>query len=200
MSFAALGAAEVLTVHPGHHQARELLGDATVLVGRPVDDPAWPWPEACLSYANPVLAEVLLAAGHLLGRPALVTEGSALLGWLLEQQTRDGHLSVVPVGGWGRADHAPGFDQQPIEVAALADACARAFRITADDRWRAAVQLAAQWFLGANDASTSLYDEVSGGGCDGLEPGGRNDNQGAESTLALISTWQQAHALAPAVR
>jgi hypothetical protein len=33
---------------------------------------------------------------------------------------------------------------------------------------------------------------VSGGGYDGLERLGRNENQGAESTLALLSTFQLA--------
>jgi hypothetical protein len=41
-----------------------------------------------------------------------------------------------------------------------------------------------------------MYDDTSGGGCDGLERGGRNENQGAESTLALLSTLQQARRLA----
>ena len=40
--------------------------------------------------------------------------------------------------------------------------------------------------------SRSLVDEASGGGYDGLMPGGRNENEGAESTLALLSTRQQA--------
>jgi hypothetical protein len=62
------------------------------------------------------------------------------------------------------------------------------------------VSRAAEWFLGANDAGTPLYDPVSGGGCDGLERDGRNENQGAESTLALMSTLQQARARLPARR
>jgi hypothetical protein len=37
-----------------------------------------------------------------------------------------------------------------------------------------------------------MYDEVSGGGFDGLESHGVNINQGAESTLALVSTMQRA--------
>lgn len=36
-----------------------------------------------------------------------------------------------------------------------------------------------------------LFDERTGGGCDGLGPEGRNRNQGAESTLAMISVLQQ---------
>ena len=47
------------------------------------------------------------------------------------------------------------------------------------------------WFLGDNDVRVAMFDPVTGGGYDGLEPGGHNDNQGAESTLALVSTLQQ---------
>ena len=86
----------------------------------------------------------------------------------------------------------PGFDQQPIEVAAIADACARPHRITADPRWLTGVDLAWRWFLGENDTVTAMFDPVTGGGYDGLERTGRNDNQGAESTLAMLSTAQQA--------
>jgi len=37
-----------------------------------------------------------------------------------------------------------------------------------------------------------MFDPVTGGGYDGLERAGRNDNQGAEPTLAMLSTAQQA--------
>jgi hypothetical protein len=42
-----------------------------------------------------------------------------------------------------------------------------------------------------HDQGTPLYDLLSGGGYDGLERRGRNENQGAESTLAALSTLQQ---------
>ena len=41
-------------------------------------------------------------------------------------ETLGDHLSVTPVAGWGPGEPRPGFDQQPIEAAAIADACARA--------------------------------------------------------------------------
>lgn len=192
MAFAALGAADVLDVLPDHQVARDLLADAARLLGRPSAGNGWIWPEPRLTYANAALPEVLLAAGAALDDPALVADGLRLLSWLLELQTLDGRLSVVPVGGRGPSDTTPGFDQQPIEVAALADACARAFAVTGESRWQDAIELAASWFLGANDTATLLYDAASGGGCDGLEVDGRNENQGAESTLALVSTLQQA--------
>ncbi len=52
------------------------------------------------------------------------SDGLTLLRWLLGRETIDDHLSPTPVGGAGPDDPGPGFDQQPIEVAAIADACA----------------------------------------------------------------------------
>lgn len=196
MAFAGLGAAEVLRTLPQHPEARGLLAAAAGRAGAPSYDEVWPWPEGRLTYANAVLPEVLLAAGAALDRPLLVADGLLLLDWLLDLQTRDGHLSVVPVAGHGPADELGDFDQQPIEVSSLADACARAFDLTGDPRWRHGVELAASWFMGSNDSGTALFDAGSGGGCDGLERDGRNDNQGAESTLALLSTLQHARSLA----
>lgn len=190
MAFASLGAAEVLAVEPRHRRATELLADAVVTIGSVSDDPVWPWPEERLSYANAALPEALIAAGHALDRPEVLGDGLQLLRWLLDRQTVDGHLSPVPVGGAGRDDRAPAFDQQPIEVAALADACARAESVTGDAEWRHGVELAIAWFAGDNDIGAQMSDPVSGGGFDGLTPDGPNLNQGAESTLALISTMQ----------
>ena len=81
-------------------------------------------------------------------------------------------------------DARPGFDQQPIEVSALADAAARAWALTGDLGWVACVEACVAWFAGDNDTGVELYDPVTGGGYDGLEWAGRNANQGAESTLA----------------
>jgi len=189
-AFAALGAAEVLAVEPGHDTARNLLADAAKLIGPPSGDPAWPWPEDRLGYANAALAEVQIAAGHLLRDDRLLDDGLAMLAWLLARETADGHLSPTPVGGRGPGRRRPGFDQQPIEAAAMADACARAFDVTCDERWAAGVSRAVGWFLGENDIGIPLADERTGGCCDGLERDGRNENQGAESTLALITALQ----------
>jgi hypothetical protein len=192
MAFAALGAAEVVARDPGHRRATELLVDAVAAIGTPADDPAWPWPEPRLTYANASIAEALIAAGQALARPEVLAHGLDLLGWLLDRETVDGHLSPTPVGGSGPGD-APGhFDQQPIEVAAMADACARALALTGDDRWRHGRDLAVGWFAGVNDGGVVMWDAATGGGYDGLTAIGANLNQGAESTLALISTLQHA--------
>lgn len=195
MAFAALGAYEVLAVRPGHRLAIDLLTAAVEVVGNGATDGAWPWPEPRLSYANAVLPDSMIAAGVALGRQGVVDDGLNLLAWLLDHETNDGHLSVTPVGGSGPGDPRPAFDQQPIEIAALADACARAAAHVKDDRWSDGIDGAVAWFHGDNDAHTLMFDPESGGGYDGLGPFGPNLNEGTESTLALISTLQHGYLL-----
>ena len=198
MAFAALGAAEVVAVHPSHRRAIALLTDAAEVVGRARVDEAWPWPEPQLTYANAVLPDAMLATGAALHRDDLIDDGLRLLDWLFVHQTSAGHLSVVPVGGAGPGDRAPRFDQQPIEASTLADASVRAAAMTGDPIWIDRLQLAVAWFLGDNDAAAPMFDLATGGGYDGLESDGANVNEGCESTLALISTLQHAQRLAAA--
>ena len=200
MAFATLGAAEILQVHPSHAGARALIVDAVATIGRPAARETWPWPEPRLAYANAVLPEALLAAGVATADDALLATGLDQLDWLLDVQTFDDHLSLTPVGGWAPGEARPGFDQQPIEAAAIADACARAFSITQDSHWSAGLGRAVGWFFGSNDGGVPMYDPGTGGGYDGLTATGRNTNQGAESTLALISTLQQSRKLVASVR
>jgi hypothetical protein len=195
MAYAALGAAELLAVKPDHGVARELISDYAASLAAPNGDPAWPWPEPRLTYANAVLAEAMIAAGAVLDDSTLRQRGLDLLGWLVEFETLDGHLSPTPVGGRGAEDVRPGFDQQPIEVATLADACARAAVVDAGAIWPDTVRAAAAWFMGDNDAGQVMWDPETGGGYDGLHADGVNANQGAESTLAVISTLQHAQRL-----
>jgi len=194
-AFAILGASEVLTHDPEDDAARKALTQwASVLQFS--DDLGWPWPEPRLAYDNARIPEALIAAGISLGNDHLVEAGLGLLEWLVTIETCDDHYSFTPVGGWARGEHRPGYDQQPVETAAMADACARAWELTGDDKWREGVLSAARWLVGGNDGKTILYDFETGGCCDGLTHSGPNLNQGAESTLSALSTLQQARRVA----
>jgi hypothetical protein len=195
MAFAALGAAELLSVDPGQPDARKLLTDYAETVAKPNGDAAWPWPEPRLTYANAVLAEAMIAAGVALDDSTMRHQGLDLLGWLVEYETAGGHLSPTPAAGRGPDDPRPAFDQQPIEVSTLADACARAAASDSGSIWPDGVLAAAAWFMGVNDARQLMWDPETGGGFDGLHADGVNRNQGAESTLAVLSTMQHARRL-----
>jgi hypothetical protein len=200
MANAAVGAAELLTFEPSNASARRLLTDYAAAVAPTTGSADWPWPEARLTYANAILPEAMIAAGVALKDAVLERRGLNLLEWLLGYETAAGHLSPTPVGGHGPQDDRPAFDQQPIEVAALADACARAATVDAREIWPEGIRLAAAWFDGANDSGLVMWDPDTGGGFDGLLADCVNLNQGAESTIAVISTRQHAQRLAPTPR
>lgn len=192
MCFAALGAAEILRSIPDHPQAASLLNDAAHSIECDLSADSWPWPEARLAYANAVIPQTMIDAGRLLHDEKLLARGLDLLRWLIEIESLNNQYSVTPANGRSLGDPKPAFDQQPIELAAIADACASAFLATGDPHWKNSINLAVDWFLGQNDASTPMIDFETHGGFDGLLPTGVNINQGAESTLAMISTLQYA--------
>ena len=148
----------------------------------------WVWPEARLGYSNALIPEALLAAGVLIGDDRLFHDGLELLTWLVEYERSDeGHFSFTPAGGRGPGGR-PGFDQQPIEAWATAEACQRAHSITGDPVWADSVALAAHWFAGRNDTGVEMWDPMTGCAYDGLTRDSVNLNQGAESALAFIGT------------
>lgn len=196
MAFAALGAADVAISDPDHADARQLLQDAAEQLTSWLS-PGWPWPIPRLTYGSASLAEAVIAAGLALADGSIAAKGLQMLSWLLDEQVRGDHLSVVGVAGRGPGEDGPQFDQQPIEVAAIADACWRAWMHTGDRAWTEGISLAADWFMGRNDSGVVMMDTKSGGSYDGLKADGRNPNQGAESTLALVSTMQRARSLLP---
>lgn len=177
MAYAALGAAEILSVEPDHAIARALLTAYADSVPEPSDDAEWPSSEAQLSDANAVVAEAMIAAGTALERPELCRQGLDLLGWLLDYEI---------------AGERDAFDRQPVEVAALSDACARAATVDASPTWPDGVRAAVAWFEGANAGGQPMWDPATGAGFDGLHAEGIDRNQGAASTLAVLSTLQNA--------
>ena len=141
-------------------------------------------PEPRLTYANAVLPEAMIAAGR--ARTRLCVDAAWSVGLALAFETAHGHLSPTPVAGRGPEDARPGFDQQPIEVSTLADACARAAALDTDPVWRDGVTTAAAWFMGDNDAAEPMWDPDTGGGYDGLQIHGRTVT-GARNRLRRFS-------------
>jgi hypothetical protein len=196
MAFAAIGAGDLLSHRPEEQSARALLRNAVETIWWEDCDDSWPWPEARLGYANGALAEAMIIGGELLVNNPALSRGLEMLEFLLQTEKQDGHMSVTPVGGRGRDEPPSGNDQQPIEVAAIADACATAYRVTMDRHWLTGIQVAWRWFVGDNDAGVPMFDPATGGGYDALEANGRSLNQSAESTLAMLSTAQHARRIA----
>lgn len=182
----ALGASAILAARPDHIaavRAAELAADRLGSGGRP-------WPERRLTYANGRIPHALITLGDVIHQSGLLDRGLEALEWLADVERCGDHLSFTPVGGWEPGDPRPGFDQQPIEAAAYAEATLAAWRITGEARWADEVRRAGRWFMGDNDSGVMVLDPATGAGFDGLEKDGVNRNQGAESTIAALAVLQ----------
>jgi hypothetical protein len=187
-SHAVLAAGVVLGASPRSVVARRLVAANASAVPRPRSDPEWPWPEPRLTYGNGVLVEALLALAGLARDDVATQRAVRLLRWLVaHERGASGVFSFTPVGGRGPMEPG-GFDQQPIEPWALAEACVVARGATGSDEWIRVVDDLSDWFDGRNDLGVQMWDPATGAAYDGLTERGPNVNEGTESTLALVGT------------
>jgi glycosyltransferase involved in cell wall biosynthesis len=148
----------------------------------------WPWPEEQITYASGKLPHALLVTGHALARPEMVERGLKVLEFLMDQErATEGHFSPIGQDGWlRRGGQRARFDQQPIEAHAMIEAWLAAWEVTGEERCYHEARLCFDWFLGRNDLQVPLFDSGTGGCSDALTSVGRNQNEGAESTVAWL--------------
>jgi hypothetical protein len=190
-AFTIIGLHDYMEVYGGDADARRIrtaLGQRLLGLFQRGSSDEWPWCEDTVTYANAKLPQALLLAGQWIPSPEMFTAGLESLQWLLERQTAPaGHLSIIGNCAWHtREGMSSTFDQQPIEAMCLVEACALAFRATAEERWLRRARQCLNWFLGDNDLNTRVYDFETGGCNDGLQATGVNENQGAESTISWL--------------
>ena len=147
----------------------------------------WNWFEDELAYDNARLSQALISGGHALHRDDLTELGLESLRWLGDESgLGDGVLRLVGHHGRHRDEPTEGTgDEQPLDAAALVEAELTAFAITGAAEHGVRATRAFEWFLGRNGLQKPLYDFATGGCSDGLGREALNQNEGAESTLAL---------------
>jgi hypothetical protein len=118
----------------------------------------------------------------------MVEAGLRALGFLTShQRAAEGHFSPIGQDGWfSRNGQRARFDQQPVEAHAMIEACLAAWEVTGEERFYRDARCCFDWFLGSNDLQVPLFDAATGGCCDALTSVGRNQNEGAESTVAWL--------------
>src|SRR5581483_12386805 len=147
----------------------------------------WSWFEDELSYDNARLSQALISGASALGRSDLVALGLESLRWLGDESGLDDtYLRLAGHRGRRRDEPAQDSgDEQPLDAAALVEAELAAYAVTHDPEHGVRAINAFGWFLGRNSLRRPLYDFATGGCSDGLGSEALNENEGAESTLAL---------------
>jgi hypothetical protein len=188
-AFAILGVAEYLSSSEGDSSTRhisDLLAEKLLHLYHRNSSPHWKWFEQSVTYDNARLSQALLSCGAT--HPDMLEIGLASLRWLLEEQlSPQGHFSPIGCHGfWKHHGVKAHFDQQPIEACAMVSACLSAYASTQDHFWKESAQCSFEWFLGRNDLGLPLYDNKTGGCCDGLLADRVNGNQGGEALLSFL--------------
>ncbi len=192
IAFAIIGIHAYLCRYSGDSRAkrmRKVLSDRLMKQFRDFATEDWPWCADSLTYDNARLPQALLLSGQWLPDREMLEMGLRALDWLKRVQTDETgrYFSAIGNRGWlTRGGEKARFDQQPIEAAAMVDACIEAFNCTRDEEWIAYAYRCLNWYQGENDLRVPLYDHATGGCRDGLEVQGANENQGAESTLCWL--------------
>lgn len=150
--------------------------------------PDWDWFESRMTYANAVMPHALFVAAERWPEASFLEVAESSLIFLDRETTVENAFWPVGNNGWyARGEVKAPYDQQPVEASTMAEAALAAFR-SGVGRYLDMFSRAHGWFHGRNSLGQTLFDERTRGCCDGLQAGGLNRNQGAESTLAYLWT------------
>ncbi len=199
-AFTLIGIDEYLRRFGGDRRANQIREALATRLMQSYGDTAtadWHWFEEVVSYANAKLPHALILSGRCMNAAPMLETGLKALRWLVKVQT-SASGAFRPIGSNGfyrRGRECAQFDQQPIEAQATISACIEAYHATGDMFWVAEARRAFEWFLGRNDLGLALYDAGTGGCRDGLHVDRLSQNQGAESTLAILLALAEEQAL-----
>ncbi|UCE49153.1 MAG: glycosyltransferase [Phycisphaerales bacterium] len=190
MAYSIFGMSDYLKQFPGASDIKrqlELAADGLVAQYQENAYPDWQWFEDILTYDNAVLPQALFVAGLTLDNKKYKTVALESCEFLLANTLKGDHFSFIGCNGWyERGGKRATSDQQPLEAASTVRMLGAAYEATGNKRFLKLQRKAFDWFLGANDLNTPLYDFRTKGCSDGLMHDGVNGNQGAESTLSYF--------------
>jgi hypothetical protein len=152
-------------------------------------DDDWQWFDAAITYSGGLMPWALYRSFVVTGNREARRVARASLDFLTQKMIGpNGHLRPIGNDGWCTRTKRAIWDQQPVDIAALALAAEAADRAEPDnDRWYKTIGKCRDWFHGENDLQASMFTS-EGGGYDGFSGFGVNRNQGAESTLSYLLT------------
>lgn len=166
------------------------LANRLVQMYRHEADKEWLWFESYLTYANSILPEALLCAWLATGDSIYKEVAKSSFDFLLSKTFKEDSIKVISNKSWlhkgEEAIHIANGGEQPIDVAYTIIALSKFYEVFKDEEYLHKMEIAFNWFLGANHLHQVIYNPCTGGCYDGLEENYVNLNQGAESTVSYL--------------
>lgn len=185
-----IGMHHYLKAHPHDHRVADELDRLAMSLVHAYTanrEENWHWFEEKMTYDNALLPLALLCHYEISEDPQSLSIALEALDFLTGQTLRSGYLNPVGNEGWlEKGSPMALYDQQAIETMAMVLVYFKAYEVTKEEKYLRDMYQSYQWFLGENSLNLPLYDHETKGCADGLETGGVNRNQGAESTLAYL--------------
>lgn len=191
MAYAMTGLYYYLERYPQSLEVEEIMNALAAKLTRFYEENSsadWQWFENTATYDNARLPQALLLAYGRTGKKEYLKTALKTLDFLIDVNFRDGNMmQVIGNRGWYAKGQKPAlYDQQPIDAAAMVEACAMAYQMSGLEKYKKKMKMAFEWFLGKNTAGKPLYDSTSGGSRDGINEDKINENQGAESSIMFV--------------
>lgn len=150
----------------------------------------WCWYESYLTYANSVLPEAMLCAWITTGNDAYKETAVRTFDFLLSKLFGKEKIRVISNQTWMHKGKEillqKNGGEQPIDVAYTILALSKFYEVFKKQGYRDKMDIAFNWFLGANHLQQIIYNSCTGGCYDGVEEHSVNLNQGAESTVSYL--------------
>ena len=189
LAYSICGLAHYLKKYPDVPEAKELLrvgADYLVKLYKENKRPGWDWFEPSVTYANAKVPYALMMAYGILKDEVYLSTALVTLNFLTSIQYNGTYFDIVGNQGWlVYGEEKASFDQQPIEIGCLVEACCEALRQTQDENYRKLANRAFNWFFGNNSQKEPVYNLKDDYPLDGLTGTGVNGNSGAESVLSF---------------
>lgn len=150
----------------------------------------WHWFESYLTYANSLLPEAMLYAWLTTGNILYKETAVEAFDFLLSKTFSPSRIKVISNQNWLHDGIEVGKKknggEQPIDVAYSILALNIFYEVFKTKHYKTKMDIAFNWFLGANHLHQIIYNPCTGGCYDGLEEDYVNLNQGAESTVSYL--------------
>ncbi|MEJ8844757.1 glycosyltransferase [Lacibacter sp. H375] len=166
------------------------MGNRLLQMYRHEQEEEWCWYESYLTYANSVLPEAMLCAWIATGDDIYKETAVTSFDFLLSKLFGKEKIRVISNQTWMHKGKEillqKNGGEQPIDVAYTILALTKFYEVFKKQAYRDKIDIAFNWFLGANHLQQVIYNPCTGGCYDGVEEHSVNLNQGAESTVSYL--------------